>query len=70
MNSESLRNMRANFFDTALNFPNVIALVDGTQIPIKAPSTDEHLYVGYAGKVTTPSMYRLSAMLALKLQIL
>ena len=69
MNSESLRNMRANFFDIA-NFPNVIALVDGTQIPIKAPSTDEYLYVGYAGKVTTPSMYRLSAMLALKLQIL
>ena len=44
MSNESLRNMKADFFEIA-NFSNVIGLVGGAQIPIKAPSTDEHLYV-------------------------
>jgi hypothetical protein len=33
-----------DFYDTK-EFPLVLGAVDGTLIPIKAPSVDEHLYV-------------------------
>jgi hypothetical protein len=33
-----------NFYDIK-EFPLVLGAVDGTLIPIKAPSVDEHLYV-------------------------
>ena len=32
------------FYEIA-HFPNVLGIIDGTRIPIKAPSDDEHLYV-------------------------
>ena len=41
---ESLRIRKEKFFEFS-NFPNVIGLVDGTQVPIKGPIVDEHLYV-------------------------
>lgn len=39
-----LRTIMHGFYEYA-NFPNVVGAVDGTHIRIKAPSTDEHLYV-------------------------
>ena len=32
-------------FATIKNFPRVIGVIDGTHIPIKAPSVNEHIYV-------------------------
>ena len=40
-----LMNIKAGFFKIA-KFPNVVGIIDGTQIPIQGTSTDdEHLYV-------------------------
>ena len=55
--------MKADFFDVA-NFPNVIGLADGTQVSIKAPSTDEHYM--YAGRVVTQLSVHNSANARLK----
>ena len=42
------RQVKADFYEIA-NFPNVLGSIDGTLIPIKGPSTDEHLYVSRKG---------------------
>ena len=47
-NIEALRNIKQGFYSIA-NFPRVVGAVDGTLIPIKAPSEDEHLYVTQKG---------------------
>ena len=39
-----IRKVKAGFFNKT-EFPNVIGVIDGTLIPIKAPSDDEPLYV-------------------------
>ena len=36
-------------FYAVAGFPNVIGAVDGTLVPIKTPSVDEHLFVGRKG---------------------
>ena len=44
MDEGSLRLLKSSFYEIA-NFPNVIGLVDGTAVPIKGPSIDDHLYI-------------------------
>ena len=39
-----IRRNKTKFYEIA-RFPNVIGLIDGTQIPVKAPSMEGHLYV-------------------------
>ena len=39
-----MRNVKENFFQVA-GFPNVLGAIDGTLVPIKGPSADEHLYI-------------------------
>ena len=43
-----MRDIREGFYLIA-NFPIVLGAVDGTLIPIKAPSEDKHLYVTRKG---------------------
>ena len=43
-NEASQRRVKSEFFDVA-GFPNVLGCVDGTQIAITAPTTNEHIYV-------------------------
>ena len=45
---EDLRRVKEDFFEIS-HFPNVCGVIDGTLIPIKAPSEDEHLYVSRKG---------------------
>ena len=47
-NLETLRIIKNHFYEIA-NFPKVIGLVDGTQIPIKGPSQEELLYICLKG---------------------
>ena len=39
-----IRNVKETFFQVA-GFPNVLGALDGTLVPIKGPSIDEHLYI-------------------------
>ena len=39
-----MRNVKEKFFQVA-GFPNVLGAIDGTLVPIKGPSADEHLYI-------------------------
>jgi len=43
-NEASQQHVKSEFFDVA-GFPNVLVCVDGTQIAITAPTTNEHIYV-------------------------
>ena len=40
----AIRTVKDTFFHVA-GFPNVLGAIDGTLVPIKGPSVDEHLYV-------------------------
>ena len=44
MTNTERQSVMFNFYDIK-EFPLVLGAVDGTLIPIKAPSVDEHLYV-------------------------
>ena len=48
MSAEEQQIVKYDFYDTK-EFPLVLGAVDGTLIPIKAPSVDEHLYVSRRG---------------------
>ena len=43
-NEASQQHVKSEFFDVA-GFPNVLVCVDGTQIAITVPTTNEHIYV-------------------------
>lgn len=50
MSVEEQRQIKLDFYDVSpLHFPGVIGAVDGSLIPILAPTEDEHLYVGRKG---------------------
>ena len=42
------RSIKQGFYDMS-NFPNCLGAVDGTLVPILAPSEDEHLYITRKG---------------------
>jgi hypothetical protein len=44
MSAEVQQRVKYDFYDIK-EFPLVLGAIDGTLIPIKAPSVDEHLYV-------------------------
>ena len=42
------RRIKEKFYQIA-SFPNVLGTVDGTLVPVTAPSQDEHLYFSHKG---------------------